>query len=103
MSEQLKAALIRALVGALIASSLVFFTALADETNGWREIVSVTGAAFFGYAGFRTLFEGGYDTWRASRNDVQPADVGARVSHASHFTPAELREIAGPPSGIGMH
>lgn len=77
MSEQLKAALIRALIGATLASAGVFFATLGTDAD-WRQIIAATGAAFVTFAGWRVLGEGLYDQTRADRGDVKPGDVGPK-------------------------
>lgn len=86
MTDQFKCALLRALLGATLAGAVVFFTALGDETQSWRAVISLTGAAVVSYAGLRGLVEGAYDSWRQSRGDVRPSDVQRPASTAGSWT-----------------
>lgn len=81
MSEQMGAALKRALLGAILTLALTFLGTLqvTDFDNPNRvEIASVAaGVAFCTYMLSRGLGEGGYDTNRQVNGNVKASDVGA--------------------------
>lgn len=75
MSPQLKAALVRALIGATISFGLTFFTALqgADASVGKSAITAAVSA--FTYLAARGAAEGFYDTGRQANGNVKAGDV----------------------------
>ncbi len=74
MSEQYKAALIRALYGGLVLAGVAVFADLGMDGT-WQSAGIKAGAAFFGYLMVRGGFEGEYDTHRNRRGIVLPGDV----------------------------
>lgn len=80
MTEQLKAATIRAFYQALIAFGSIFFVTLqvtGFENPNRMEIAAIAGAVgFFSIMGTRGLGEGAIDSNRAANGRVTPADVG---------------------------
>ncbi|MDQ3986896.1 MAG: hypothetical protein M3280_10435 [Actinomycetota bacterium] len=81
MSEQLKAALIRGLIGAFFIFCLTFFTTLQSapklkrgESKTTQAAVSGAVAAFT-YIVTRGGVEGLYDQRRQDKDDVKPGDV----------------------------
>ncbi len=80
MSEQLKAATIRALYGAIISAALTFITTLQvqafDDPRRYEVAALACGAAFFTYMLVRGISEGLIDSGRAASGHVTPADVG---------------------------
>jgi hypothetical protein len=85
MSEQMKAAIIRALITGLIAAATTALTtwSVTDDT---KTIIIAAATAFLGPFITRGLGEGAYDTKRNLEGDVQPSDVGASPV-ASPVTP----------------
>jgi hypothetical protein len=77
MSEQLKAALIRALIVGLVSAAS---TALATwaTTSEAKTILISTGTAFLAPFIARFGGEGTYDSRRAERGDVRESDVRPR-------------------------
>ncbi len=79
MTEQMKAATIRALYGGLLTAALVFFTALQVESRSRDTIEDAAIAAvvaLLGYMISRGVAEGLIDSARASSGNVLPSDVG---------------------------
>lgn len=80
VGEAFKRGIIDALVVSLIVAGFEFFTNLATTPVGddfdFRRAAVLAGATFFGSLVARTA-EGKFDSNRASRGDVIPADVGA--------------------------
>jgi hypothetical protein len=71
MTEQFKAAFIRAFYGAMILTGGEFCGLLATA-DSWRLIASICGGTFFGYMALRGMSEGLIDSNRAPTS----ADVG---------------------------
>ena len=74
MSEQYKAALIRALITGVITSALTALSTWAT-TNEPKTIIIAAGTAFLTPFAARFVGEGAYDTQRAKIGDVKPSDV----------------------------
>jgi hypothetical protein len=77
MSAQLKAALLRALIGGILVAGAAFFTALGSTDATVGKALIPAGSAFFSYVVARGLGEGQYDTNRDNQGNVKPGDVGA--------------------------
>ena len=81
MSEQFKAALTRAVLGAVLAFCLTFLTTYAatDHDNPRRMEIVLIAAATAGVTYFaqRGAAEGWYDTNRQVNGNIKPSDVGA--------------------------
>ncbi len=73
MSDQLKAALLRAIIGAIVSAGSAFFAVLATADAGKAAIAA--GSAFFGGFIARGFGEGTYDTRRARQHRTKPGDV----------------------------
>ncbi len=71
--DQLKAALIRGLILALLTAGSTFFTALGT-TDDTRKAWIAAGGAFFATLATR-VGEGGYDAYRDANGISRPGDV----------------------------
>jgi hypothetical protein len=79
MSEQLKAATIRSLYGAVLlglASALAAFQTGRGELHRAEDTVLAFLVTFVGYMVFRGAAEGLIDSYRAAEGKVSKADVG---------------------------
>ena len=80
MSEQLKAATVRALYAAILTAALTLVTTMQTldpaDPNGTRTAVLAALAAFFGIMVTRGMAEGLIDTSRNANGRVSPSDVG---------------------------
>jgi len=76
MSEQFKAAFLRALLGGLFVAGAAFFTALGAADATMAKALITAGSAYFSYVVARGLGEGAYDTKRDNEGTVKPGDVG---------------------------
>lgn len=81
MSEQFKAAIARAVGGALLAFCLTFLGtyAITEPDNPRRTEITIVaaGTAFFSYLASRGAAEGWYDTSRQMNGQIKVSDVGA--------------------------
>lgn len=72
----MKEALLRALIGGVIACGATFFTTLA--TSDLRTAAIAGGSALFTYLVARGGVEGFYDARRAANGDTKPSDVQSK-------------------------
>ena len=85
--DQLKAALLRALIISVITAGTGFLTTWG-ATDDVKKAALAAGAAFF--AGLLSRFgEGGYDAYRAANEIIKKSDVGAEATpaRAAHAQP----------------
>jgi hypothetical protein len=76
VSAQLRAALLRAVIGGIFVAGAAFFTALGATDATVVKALIPAGSAFFSYVVARGLGEGQYDTSRDQSGNVKPGDVG---------------------------
>ena len=80
MTEQFKAATIRALYGAVLTAALTLLTTyqsgLATGDHRWEAPLIAAATAFLSYLLARGMAEGIIDSSRAANGRVLPADVG---------------------------
>lgn len=82
MTEQFKAATIRALYGAILTAALTFLTTFQltgfDEPRRMEIAAVAAGVAFFGYMLSRGVAEGIIDSSREVSGNILPSDVGSK-------------------------
>lgn len=96
-TPQLQAALMRAVIGSIMA---FLTTAGVTEalTNGqWKLALSLGGISVVTYLVWRGGLEGLYDAYRAATGNVRPGDIQARIP-AVGGVGRSLAEVPPPPS-----
>lgn len=99
-TPQVKAALMRALIGSVMA--FLSTAGVADAlTNGqWRLAATVGGAAVVAYLVMRGGLEGLYDAFRAASGIVKPGDIQAyptKMAEVAHPHPTDLPSAVNVP------
>jgi hypothetical protein len=100
MSEQFKAALVRAFVGGIVSAGSVFFSIMSIMgAAGVGKAGIAAGASFFGVLAARGFGEGSYDTNRDRRGSTPPSGWsqplgGGAYARRSDGSEASLAEEA---------
>lgn len=96
-TPQVKAALMRAIIGSVMAFGATAGVAEALTNGQWRIAATLGGTAVVTYLVMRGGLEGLYDAYRAATGNVRPGDIQARIP-AVGGVGRSLAEVPPPPS-----